>query len=162
MADDAGSQYYDAGSANIDLGWLTSRRLYDSGTGALTDGLYYTSGNIILSASNLHGTATFVSSSGTISFSGSDQDLQPYSDDLLAFSDRDTSCFDFAINVNGSNSEWEGVIFAPRGLIEMSGSDNSTLRGSLIGDTIRPAGSQLTLIAQEQAAPGPPSLSLLV
>lgn len=158
----AGSNYYYAGSSKIDTGWLESRGLYNSSTGTLATGLYFTDGDIDIGSSNLRGNVTLVTSSGTITLSGSNQNLLPWDpDDLLLFSHRDTACFDYAVKVDGSDSTWRGVVYAPRGMIEMPGSDNSRILGSLIGDTVRLNGSQLEIEAHEECCEGPPSIALL-
>jgi hypothetical protein len=157
----AGSSYHSAGSSKIDTGWLSSQGLLNTSTGELAAGLYYTTGDIDVSTSNLTGTATFVTSSGIITLSGSGQNLTPWDpDDLLLFSNNDTACFDPAIKVDGSNSVWRGIVYAPLGMIEMPGSDNSSILGSLIGDTIRLNGSMLGITAHDACCEGPPTLTL--
>lgn len=47
-----------------------------------------------------------------------------------------------AINVPGSAMVWDGAVYAPHGLIKVSGS-NSVLEGRLIGAAIRLSGSNL-------------------
>lgn len=50
---------------------------------------------------------------------------------------------------SGSDSEWNGIVWAPGGLIEMSGSMNeTTLEGTLIGWAVRLNGSNLTIAYQ--------------
>ena len=157
----AGANYHYAGGSKIDKGWLESRGLYDDTTGDVAPGLYFTTSDIDLSASDLNGRATFVSSNGTISLNGSNHDFTPWDPDgLLLFSDRDTSCFDYAVKVDGSNSDWRGLIYAPRGMIEMSGSGNASV-GSVVADTVRLNGSILFIDADEDCCAGPPALNLL-
>ena len=58
-----------------------------------------------------------------------------------------------------SDSDWQGVIFAPFGGIDMSGSDNSTISGSLIGYKIKMPGSELGINVIEDV--GNPKISLI-
>ena len=48
------------------------------------------------------------------------------------------------IKVAGSGMVWNGVVYAPEGLIEVSGSD-SVLRDRLIGGAIKLSGSNLEI-----------------
>ena len=58
--------------------------------------------------------------------------------------------------MSGSTNSWEGVIYAPDGMIEMSGSSNTTLTGSLIGYTVKANGSDLRIQADPDLFPGDP------
>jgi hypothetical protein len=131
----AGSSYYDFGSSKIDIGALKSRGLYNDSTKRLAIGLYYTSGDIDLSADISPSTATFVTSSGTIAMQGNHIITAWDSNRLLAFSYRDTKCDDYAIKLSGQ-SVWDGTLYAPWGLVELSGSNNSKV-GSIVADTIK-------------------------
>jgi hypothetical protein len=161
LADSTG-QYYDAGTNKIDTGWLESNGLYNSSTKQLDPGLYFTTGDIDISP-DFVGNVTMVTSTGKISLTGSVQEMTPWDPDgLLLFSNRDTACDEFAIKMSGSENSWEGIVFAPLGMIEMSGSGNSTFEGSLIGATVRLNGSGLDIVADEDLFPsGEPKVSLL-
>jgi len=67
---------------------------------------------------------------------------------LLFFSERgygsQEGCEEEAINVPGSGMVWDGVVYAPHGLIKVSGS-NSVLEGRLIGEAIKVSGSNLEI-----------------
>jgi Flp pilus assembly protein TadG len=155
-------RYYNAGNNKIDTGWLQSQGLFNSGTGTLATGLYFTELDIDISASNLNGAVTLVSRSGIVKLSGSQQDMEPWDpENLLIFSDRQSGCFNPAVNVDGSNSSWTGIVYAPRGMIEMPGSNNSTINGSLIGATVRLNGSNLTINAPSDGGGGPAGVSLI-
>jgi hypothetical protein len=122
------------------------------------DGLYYVTGNAKLSSSNISGNFTIVAD-GKIDVSGSNQNYTPYSDGLLFFSNKSYSkagkqCNSAVIKVAGSTSVWAGVIYAPHGLIEMSGSSNSTVNGSLIGYSVKLNGSKLSIIYSSDYFPG--------
>ena len=127
------------------------------------DGLYYTDDKIDIGDSNLTYTLTLVSEydDDGIKISGSNQDLDPYVDGLLAFStmnhaDNDDKCSKFSVAMSGSSNAWSGIVYAPDGMIEMSGSSNSTLSGSLIGYTVRVNGSNVNIQADPSLYPGDP------
>ncbi len=143
-------RYFNAGNTKIDKGWLESRGLYNDSTKTIATGLYYTTADIDLSISDLNGTITVVSSNGTISMNGSGQDVTAWDpEQLLAFSYRDGGCSNVGVKVDGSSSFWRGIVFAPRAMAEMSGSNNSTLEGSLIANTVRVNGSGVHVNAIE-------------
>lgn len=136
-----------------------------SGNWVMEDGVYYTPGIIKLNLQDVRGNVTLVAG-GFIDISGSDQNLTPFIDGLLAYSygdpgedDPDKRCTEPGVKLAGSNSLWEGVIYAPEGMIDMSGSDNSTISGSLIGHTIRMPGSELGVEVIEDE--GEPKISLI-
>lgn len=131
----------------------------------LDDGVYYTPGIIKLDFQRVRGNVTFVAG-GFIDISGSDQYLTPFIDGLLAYSygdpgseDPDKRCTEPGVKIAGSNSLWEGVIYAPEAMIDMSGSENSTVSGSLIGHKIKMPGSVLGVEVIEDE--GEPSISLI-
>jgi hypothetical protein len=112
--------------------------------GAVLDGLYYVTGDVYLSASDLSGTFTIVAE-GLIDVSGSDQaDFTPYEDGLLFFSNRTDPSSSPVIKMAGSNNTMRGIVYAPGGMIELSGSVN-TFRGSIIGDAVKLNGSDLDM-----------------
>ena len=173
----AGSDYHFAGSDKIDMGWLTSRGLWNDTTKTLADGIYYTEDDIDLSASEINGKVTLVSLDGVISLSGSEHHLTPWDfndpadpdddqDALLMFSNRlksggASACNTAVIKLAGSEHDWAGTIFAPRGLIEMSGSNNTTLNGSLIGYSVKLNGSQLNINYDTDSNAGTPQIKLV-
>ena len=61
----------------------------------------------------------------------------------------------------GSNQNWFGIIYGPSGLIEMSGSTNATLTGSLIGYSVRLNGSNVTIVADPDLFPADPIVKLI-
>ena len=166
----AGSDYHSAGSDKIDMGWLESRGLWNDTTKTMADGIYYTEDDIDLSASEINGTVTLVSSDGVISLSGSEHHLTPWDsndlsdpdddlDGLLIFSNRlhgggSSACSSAVVKMAGSQHDWAGTIFAPRGLIEMSGSSNTTLNGSLIGYAVKLNGSELNITYDKDSEAG--------
>ena len=127
------------------------------------DGLYYTDDKIDIGDSDLSYNVTLVSEyeDDGIKISGSNVDLHPYVDGLLAFSTMDHSsnddkCSKFSIAMSGSSNSWSGVVYAPDGMIEMSGSSNSTLTGSLIAYTVKLNGSDLRIQADPSGTLKPP------
>jgi Flp pilus assembly protein TadG len=157
----AGSNYFDFTGSKIDSGALENYHDPVSGlprpllTGTqLADGLYFTDEDIDIGTSGLTGKVTFVTSAasdddkGQLTVSGSLQNLENYdADGLLFFSDFDGPCGEYGVKSAGSASRWRGNIYAPRALVEMSGSgsENSRLDGSLVGDEVRLNGSGLDL-----------------
>ena len=158
-------QYYNAGNNKIDMGWLDSQGLWNPATDTMASGLYYTTDEIKLSASHLNGTVTLVSDGDTIDLSGSSHTLQPYDDTgLLAFTDHiknpskdkdhPTNCNSAGIKFAGSSHDCAGIIYAPNSLIEMSGSSNTTVNGSIIGNTVKLSGSSLAITADSDLGSG--------
>ena len=97
---------------------------------------------------------TFVSSGGIIKLAGSDHDLTPWDpDQLLVFSNymksspitHPDNCDGAAVDMSGSNTDWAGIVFAPRGLAKLAGSTNTTLAGSVIAHTVEVSGSTLSI-----------------
>jgi hypothetical protein len=57
----------------------------------------------------------------------------------------DEACDKFVVAVSGSSVTWNGILWGPRGLIEMSGSTNTAVNGALIGHAVRLNGSNITI-----------------
>jgi hypothetical protein len=120
------------------------------------DGLYYVTGDVKISG-GATGEVTIVAE-GTIELSGSsNQDLTPYVDGLLLFSDEEfgsgSKCSKPVIKLAGSNHDWSGIVYAPNGLIQMSGASNSSLCGTLIGFTINLSGDDLYIEYDDEYLP---------
>lgn len=143
------------------------------------DGVYFSkNGNIELDHSDM-GTAgdpfevTVVSQNGFVKISGSNQHLEPFtghselaSNSYTAYAGVQFSgverCDKFGITLSGSTSSWNGTFFAPRSLVEMNGSDNSTIEeGSLIGWAVRLNGQNITIRAPQGGGTSGPNLRLL-
>jgi hypothetical protein len=91
--------------------------------------------------------------------------LTPYIDGLLLFStygNRDCPSNDTAITLSGNRFNWEGLIYAPNGHIDMSASDNSSLLGLIVGWTVSLSGSQIEVIYDPRYDPPPPPRVVLV
>jgi hypothetical protein len=120
--------------------WAAGQGKYFSFTRRVTsdditsDGLYYTTDEIDLADGNIDWDITMVAR-GAIPYGGIDQ------------------CDKFVVAMSGSANEWTGLIYAPYGLIEFSGSDNSALTGALLGYAVRINGSNQTIIADPSLFP---------
>jgi Flp pilus assembly protein TadG len=126
-------------------------------------GIYYTTKKILVSDQYLNGDVTLVAEE-FIDFSGSNLDVRPYHDGLLAFSNNNVGCGNVGVKMAGSNSKWKGTVFAPNSMIEYSGSTNNTLEGTLIGLHVRLNGQHLTINYQGGATvtdPSDPEVDLL-
>jgi hypothetical protein len=120
------------------------------------DGLYYVTGYVQISG-GAAGEVTIVARE-TIELSGSsNHDLVPYMDGLLLFSDEEfgsgSKCSKPVIKLSGSNHDWSGIIYAPNGLIQMSGASNSSLHGTLIGYTVNLSGNELYIEYSDEYLP---------
>jgi len=104
--------------------------------GPLAPGVYCATGTIKLSASKVSGNVTFVAD--RVELSGSNLNLTPNRLGVLAWA---TGTGD-AVKVSGSNSTFAGIVYAPNGKAEFSGS-NLTL-GSIVASTIKLSGSGST------------------
>jgi len=109
----------------------------------LKPGVYCATGKISLSGSDISGDVTFVTS-GITDLSGSNFALIPYRKDVLLFS---TNNGDDAVKLAGSGGNWQGYRYAPNGSIELSGSGNQSIKGSIIANKVTFSGSDLSIIA---------------
>ena len=122
----------------------------------LASGLYYVTGETILSASNLIATVT-IYSGAQLKVNGSNQSrFLPYTQNLLFASNHGTAQTqngEDALKVEGSTSTFEGIIVAFRGRTELAGSQNK-FTCPVMGDRVRLNG-QLLYINTEGCAPSP-------
>ena len=109
-------------------------------SGIALDGLYYVTGNVKLSGSDISGIFTIVAE-GNIEISGSDQNGISYTDNLLFFSN---AAGNDAIKLSGSGSSFEGYFYAPNGEIRESGSGNN-IDGGFLSSQVKLSGSRLTV-----------------
>ena len=144
-------KYHYAGSANIDVTWLTLNLAYNPLTKVIAPGLYYTTGNIDL---NGHGYsangATFVTRNGDIHFNGNNFNFTPWDPDgLLLYSNKvqpSCSAGQAVIKLNGNTHSWTGVMFAPTGPIDFAGTNVvASLNGRLVAQTVKLSGSSQTI-----------------
>ncbi|MEW6481435.1 MAG: PKD domain-containing protein [bacterium] len=103
------------------------------------EGLYYVTGRVKISGSNILGTFTIVCEK-EIDINGSSLDFRSYSDDLLFFSQGE-------FKLSGSKNLFYGIIYIPKGEIDLAGSFN-TIQGSLFGSGIKLSGSKMDILAE--------------
>jgi Putative Flp pilus-assembly TadE/G-like len=129
------------------------------------DGLYYSTEKIDISGSGPVTLDLTLVSEKEVIISGSDIDIRPFVDNLLAFSGIDQPmndrCDKEGVKMSGGENEWRGFIYADKSAIIMDGSSNSTLIGSLIGWAIKVSGSTLNNTADPAFFAGPPVLRLV-
>ncbi len=122
------------------------------------DGVYYTSSNDGMDIGSVTGSlrnVVLVAPNGPIKISASSVVFNPYvhpdlpRDGVLMISNKVYSgtekCDKYTIAVSGSSSTWNGIMWAPGGLIEMSGSSNTAVKGTLMGWAVRLNGSDLVI-----------------
>jgi hypothetical protein len=114
-------------------------KFHVSGSDVALDGLYFVTDEVKLSGSNISGVFTIVAE-GKIDISGSELNCNAYSSDLLFFSNNTK------IKIAGSKSFFGGIIYIPKGEIDISGSTN-TINGGLTGDTVKLSGSEMHINA---------------
>ena len=171
----AGADYHDFSPDDIDIALLTTEGLWDATTNTITSGLYYTTGSVSISASAVSGNVTFVtdptvpSGDGTIGLSGSSHVLTPFDDSgLLLFSNhqkaqplsRNSNCTSNAVSLSGSSMDWTGIIYAPTGRVQMSGSSNSSVSGSIYALSTDLSGSSLTFNSDPDLGVSVPRIGL--
>lgn len=132
-------------------------------TQATACGVHFAEGKLTLGDSDVTGEVTLVvRGEKEIDISGSNQDLKPYQHAgevlPLAFSGykwptEDEQCTKQLIKMQGSGCDWEGVVYAPYGNIYISGSNNTTLSGSVIGWTVETSGSNLIFGSPAENSP---------
>lgn len=156
-------RYYNAGSSTIDHAWLTlnEKVLLNPLTGMydITPGIYYTTGDIHLGGGNYKAAAvTLVSGNGDIHLNGNNMDFSPWDPDgllIASFKDQPScSSGQAVIKLNGNNHTWTGVMFAPHGPIDFSGTNiGSSMNGRLVANVVSLSGSNQT-ITRNEAYPG--------
>ncbi len=107
----------------------------------LKDGVYCSTQDIQLSGQSITGNVTLVAAD-EVKISGSDFNLTPYYEDILAFSAASDGS---AIDMSGSGGSWAGIILAPDGAVKLQGSDNLSVSGSIVGDRVIVSGSNFSL-----------------
>ena len=110
-----------------------------SGSDVVLDGLYYVEGDAKLSGRNISGVFTIIAE-GKMDVSGSEHNCSAYSGNLLFFSN------DTKIKIAGCKSYFGGIVYTPKGEIEISGAKN-TIDGGLFADTVKLSGSELNINA---------------
>ena len=121
----------------------------DPSTGVLKSGVYCHEDDIVVSQ-GARGKVTFVSREG-VYFKGGPYDFTPYQHDVLIYAEQLSTyapcpyksakeCFtwdDSAIHVSVNGFTWEGIMFAPNGMIQFSGSTIDSPSAGVWGDTVK-------------------------
>ena len=133
--------------------WLND----DFATGILKPGVFCAEEDISINQS-ASGNVTFVSHR-QISFSGGSFDLKAYQNDVVAFSawDPDGPSKN-VIHFGTSSLEWEGLLFAPNGRVQISGSTAISGAGAVIAGTVKISSSQINITGLEFEGNGAPKL----
>ena len=129
----------------------------DPNSGQLIPGVYCSTKKLTLSGSDVTGNITLVSLE-EVDISGSNSNLTPYWNNVLAFSE---ASFPKGIDMSGSGGTWEGLMLAPNGLIEVTGSSNFSYSGSIIADRIHVSGSNFSVTAIDYGFSGPARVALV-
>jgi hypothetical protein len=154
-----GAGQYVSYDGDINVKWLEDNGYYNSATDTILEGLYYATGNIDIKGRYINGTVTFVAE-GEIHFTGPDQDLSAYIDDLLAFSamERDTGvakCTTPVIQFSLCCGVYNGTSYAPYGNINVSG-EGIQINGALIGYSISLTGNDASVVFPSNYVPPDP------
>jgi Flp pilus assembly protein TadG len=156
-----GPNYYST-SSEINRSWLLSQGLYNATTNTIASGTYYSSvGFDLTGLNNASGQVTMVTT-GRIFASPANLDIRPFEDGLLLFSDYDPStCTAYGINISGSSSLWQGVVYAPWSQVRFGGPSGFRLSGSIIANTVRLLSGGWTLESPSSDTPGGRTVVLL-
>ncbi len=125
--------------------WLND----DPSTGVLKSGVYCHVDDIVVSQ-GARGNVTFVSREG-VYFKGGPYDFTPYQHNVLIYAEKLSTyapcpyptgqeCFswdDSAVHISSNGFTWEGIIFAPNGMIQFSASGLNSPSGGLYGETVK-------------------------
>lgn len=141
----ANSEYYEHTSCGTGFWSWAESNGYVSGT-TLKDGLYYSTCDIDDIRDSLTGKVTIVTT-GSMHIHGNGQQWEPYiNDELLLFANENSGCGGKgAIKFSGSNNTWNGIVYAPNGEINISGSTNDSQAGCLIGLSVHVQGARNTI-----------------
>lgn len=143
-------------SVTGDFDLTSDPQVWDTST-TLKPGLYCAFGSgakLTLSASDVTGTGVTFYSEGSISVSGSNIMLSPPTSGprakLLMAAWGGGGCDQSslpskAIEISGTNITWNGILFAPNGQANISGSDGLTIHGSVVACSASLSGSNQQL-----------------
>ena len=159
----AGSDYHDLSAlGNVKNADLIAQGFGTGGVNSIlltTGGIYYSSGDLGLKGVTLdtgvtitliaEGTIDVIANGDIVGFDDVDP-TNPNSTKLTAFSwnIQPPTCAPgpaSAVNVAANTFDWEGLIFAPNGLVSFSTSSGSTLDGSIIAYMVNLSGSDLSI-----------------
>jgi len=110
-------------------------------------------------------TVTLVATQGPIKISISNRTFRAHTGGILMISNKTYSgtekCDKFTVAISGSGSTWDGLIWAPGGLIEFSGSSNASVNGTLLGWAVRLNGSNISIVSNPALFATPPNVFLV-
>lgn len=139
----------------------------DGGSYKLCDGLYVVDGDVTIQGG---GTVTItVVTNGSIKSTSSNNDQayfrgfykEPDGKGQLLFFSTSNDTNNGAIQLSYSRISWEGLIYAPNGLVNLSGSQGFTGNGAIFGYEVDVSGANFQLTYNENACPTtPPQLFL--
>jgi hypothetical protein len=156
IADAAGEYHYC--DCDMNMAWFIGEGLFVGND--LADGLYYATGDIDLTNNVISAPNVTLVAEGSINVNGSNQNIGHYIDGLLLFTDLDrpgaSACSVAAISMSGSTNDWNGVIFAPNGLVTISGASATTFSGSIFSASVSLSGSNLFIETDQGLLPPPP------
>lgn len=157
----AGANYHVVSATNVPFGrWQNGEwRMGSSNTGI--QGVYYVEGDVNLGSGFSSGVSG-VSIIATGKIKGSGGATMRYAlDGILFFTSAvSPNCGTSVMDISGSGNSWFGVIFAPFGGVNISGS-NHTIYGGIFADTITISGSELDFwYDPSMIPPRPPSVTI--
>ncbi len=121
-------------------------------------GIYYVNGNVNFSTGLSTTTPSNVTiiATGSMTMSSPSMNFTPYSKGVTFFANADDSSAPgkIALSVSGSNGAWNGILYAPNSGINLSGSSNTSFRGSVVGNTVKLSGSSGQISYDSQYFPG--------
>jgi hypothetical protein len=163
LAAQAAGKYYYFQSPRTNLNYYIQN-------GVLREGLYYVEGGeVTLTNASVRQARVTIVATDEILIHLNNALVESYINCLLAFTTEPDSP-GAAITLAGTNTHWQGTVFAPAGLVELTGKEranewtipydnddadepnvpwqtqNSTLLGSLIGQRVRVSGKNLQII----------------
>jgi Flp pilus assembly protein TadG len=142
-------------------------------TSITKDGVYYTThaeGFEISSVTGSIRNVVLVAPNGPIKISISGKTFQPYVHDslpragilMLANKDQGTlKCEEDSIRISGGGNHWNGILWAPKGQIEMSGDSADSFDGSMVAWSVKLNGSDLTIFYDPDLFVGEESILVL-
>jgi hypothetical protein len=108
------------------------------------NGLYYVHGDVHINSATVGPDGITIAATGQIQFS-SGANLRYHVGGFLLVSGAETGCGNKAIRFSGSSIQWMGVVYAPHGAVDISGSDNNII-GAVIAQSVDFSGSENDIV----------------
>jgi Flp pilus assembly protein TadG len=124
----------------------------------LKDGIYCGTGPMGLSKNGATGNVTIVATTGKVSGPGN-ANLHAYWDHLFVWAGWNKSPSTLTVDYSGGGSKFTGIIYAPFGLVQISGGSNAQNAGTLWGAEVATSGSNWALDATGIGSTGAPSVT---